>query len=156
MNLSPNFTLAEFCASGTAARRGIDNRLPGALLQNATATAQMLERIRSALSGLAGRPIPIVVTSGYRCLELNAAVGSKASSDHVQAMAADIRAPAFGTPYEICVALAPLVSMLDIGQLIHEFPPAGWVHVSTRIPERAVNRVITITARGTEPGVLAA
>ena len=80
MNLSKNFTLAEFTDSDTAMRRGIDNTLPADLLPIARTTTAMLERIRTALGDK-----PIIITSGYRCPELNAAIGSARSSDHVKA-----------------------------------------------------------------------
>ena len=63
----------------------------------------------------------------------------------------DWKAPAFGTPYQICKALAPQIQVLGIGQLIHEF--GAWVHTSTRTPAVASNRVITITAAGTRLGI---
>ena len=154
MNLSPHFTVAEFTASQTAARRGIDNSLPASLLMAAGDTALMLEQIRDKLSRLAGRTVPIIITSGYRCPDLNTAIGSSAGSDHIRAMAADFRAPAYGTPYEIARALAPHVSELEIGQLIHEY--GGWVHVSTRRPEKQLNRIITISRRGVDVGVVPA
>lgn len=155
MNLSPHFTLAEFCASGMASRLGITNELPADLAKAARATCEMLERIRQHLGDLAGREVPILLSSGYRCLPLNRAVGSKDSSDHPLAAAADWTAPRFGTPTEICEALAPLVSVLQIGQLINEFPDRnGWVHTSTREPSKAINRIITITGRGVSVGIL--
>jgi zinc D-Ala-D-Ala carboxypeptidase len=154
VNLTPHFTLAEFTASDTAARLAIDNSLPASLLIAATNTAQLLEQIRNRLTALAGRPVPIILTSGYRCPALNQAIGSSAGSDHPKAMAADFKAPAFGTPYEVARALAPLVGELDIGQLIHEY--GSWIHVSTRRPDKQLNRVITISRRGTEVGVLQA
>ncbi|HET7155705.1 MAG TPA: D-Ala-D-Ala carboxypeptidase family metallohydrolase [Hyphomicrobiaceae bacterium] len=151
MKLTPHFTLEEFTASETATRRGIDNTLPAALRQTAVDTCEMMERIRTQLERLAGREIPIVVTSGYRSPALNAAIGSAPGSDHPRAMAVDFKAPAFGTPFEVASALAPLVSEIGIGQLIHEF--GSWVHVSTRRPAKDVNRIITISARGTVAGV---
>lgn len=151
MNLTKHFTLEEFTASETATRRGIDNALPTALQATAVQTCELMERIRAELGRLAGRDVPIIVTSGYRSSLLNVAIGSGAGSDHPRAMAVDFKAPKFGTPFEIATALAPVVSQLGIGQLIHEF--GTWVHVSTRKPERAVNRIITISARGTEAGI---
>lgn len=151
MNLTKHFTLEEFTASETATRRGIDNALPTALQGTAVQTCELMERIRAELGRLAGRDVPIIVTSGYRSALLNAAIGSSAGSDHPRAMAVDFKAPRFGTPFEIATALAPAVSQLGIGQLIHEF--GTWVHVSTRKPEREVNRIITISARGTEAGI---
>lgn len=146
-----HFTLAEFCASTTAARRGIDNTLPAALEAEARNTLAMLERIRAHLGG-----VPVVITSGFRCLALNRAIGSSDTSDHVRACAADIRAPQYGTAAQVARALAPHVDTLGIGQLILEFPgPNAWVHVSTRKPAKALNRVITISAAGTVAGVQA-
>ncbi|HEY8357053.1 MAG TPA: D-Ala-D-Ala carboxypeptidase family metallohydrolase [Ramlibacter sp.] len=152
MILTPHFTVAEFVASDTAARLGIDNSLPATMLETAKSTCEMLERIRAHLARVAGRTVPVVLTSGYRCLQLNAAIGSTAGSDHVRGLAADIKAPAFGSAFEVAGALAPHVDALGIGQLIHEF--GSWVHVSTRRPERPVNRIITISRRGTEPGIV--
>jgi zinc D-Ala-D-Ala carboxypeptidase len=153
-----HFTLAEFVASDTAKARGIDNTLPEALEPAAWSTLALLEKIRAELSRQAGRDVPIAISSGYRCLALNVAVGSGPTSDHLKACAADITAPSFGTPLQICKALAPLVSTLGIGQLIYERPRGvakAWVHVSTRMPAKAVNRIITITERDTIVGVVA-
>lgn len=146
MNLTPHFTLDEFTASDTAARHGLDNSVPPELMANAIAAAEMMERIREALGGK-----PIIVTSGYRSPAVNKAVGSGPRSDHPKALAFDFKCPAFGTPYEICQHLAPLVSVLDIGQLIHEF--GRWVHVSARTPDKLLNRIITISSAGTEVGI---
>lgn len=154
MNLSPHFTLEELERSDTAARLGIGNRIPGYLLDNARELAQLLERIRDFLSQRAGREIRIDVTSGYRCDRLNAAVGGQVGSDHLRARAADFRAPDFGTPVQIAAVLAPAAEQLGIGQLINEFPPAGWVHVSTARPARDINRVITLTRRGVAVGIV--
>jgi len=141
MNLTPNFTLAEFTRSAKARELKIDNSLPEELLASAVSTAEMLERIRATLG------VPIKVSSGYRCIRLNIAVGSKSTSDHVRAEAADWSAPAYGTPFEICRVLAPLVSSLVIGQLIYEKPRATsnpWIHTATRVPRNPANRIITL------------
>jgi zinc D-Ala-D-Ala carboxypeptidase len=152
--LTQHFSADEFTASSTATRRDIDNRLPPELESAALETARMLERIRDHLKHLSGRDIQVQITSGYRCLELNRAIGSADSSDHVKAMAADIRAPSFGTPTRVAEALASQVSMLGIGQLINEYPDKnGWVHVSTNPTAKAVNRIITITSAGTVAGI---
>lgn len=150
--MTPHFTLAEFCRSGTAARRGIDNALPPELAPAALQTLEMLERIRKQLSEIAGRDVPVLISSGYRCPALNLAIGSSSTSDHPKASAADWTAPAFGSPRQICAALAPLVGKLGIGQLIHEY--GQWVHTSTRMPALAINRVITISRAGTVPGIV--
>ena len=152
--MTPNFNLAEFTASGTAAQTGLDNSLPAALLPAALSTLQMMERIRAHLSAAAGKPIPVAITSGYRSPELNLAVGGSRRSDHCRALAVDFRAPAFGRPFDVCKALAPHVVSLGIGQLIHEF--GIWVHVSTAVPAKAVNRVITVASSGVTAGIVEA
>lgn len=149
MNLTPNVTVEEFTATQ---HRNINNDLPAVMLATARATCEMVERIRAVLSHLAGRDVPVLISSGYRCLELNRAVGSADSSDHVRAMAVDFKAPAFGTPFQIASVLAPRVGELGVGQLIHEF--GSWVHVSTRLPDKQINRIITISKAGTDVGVL--
>lgn len=157
MSAHPNFTLDEFTRSSTAARLRLDNRLPAELMPSAVATLVMLQRIRDRLTLEAGWPVPVIITSGYRAPAVNAAVGSGVTSDHRLASACDWRAPEFGTPTEVCEFLAPLVGVLGIGQLINEFPGRdGWVHTSTRSPQRTINRVITITADGIHIGVRAA
>ncbi len=154
--LSEHFTVAEFTASRTALARGIDNDLPIELLANARATAAMLERIRSHLSDLKGRTVPIIVTSGYRSQALNSAIGGSPRSDHLQALAADIRAPSFGSPLEVARALEGVTDEMGIGQLINEFPDTGngWVHLSIQAPEREINAVITVTRAGVVPGII--
>jgi hypothetical protein len=73
----------------------------------------------------------VVVTSGYRSPEVNAAVGGSKTSDHCKGQAADIEIP--GVPN---AELAEWIrDNLDFTQVILEFytqgiPDSGWVHVS--------------------------
>lgn len=148
MKLTEHFTLAELTASNKAAQLGLDNTAPPELVPCLVLVAEMLERVRSTLN------VPITVTSGYRSPEVNRAVGGVTSSDHTQGYAADIVAPGFGTPYAIAKMLAPMLSVLGIGQLILEgVKGKQWVHVSTRVPSKVANRVITITDAGAELGI---
>lgn len=153
MKLSTHFSLSEFVQSDTAERMGINNDLPIELTANAQATADMLEKIRAYMVEQSGRNIPIIITSGYRCPQLNRAIGSSDTSDHRKAMAADFRAPAFGTPLEVCKALAPVVSVLGVGQVIYE---NSWIHVSTRIPDKIINRILTVSGKDYIPGIVEA
>ena len=149
MKLSPHFTLAELCASNLATIRKIDNTPPPELLPRLIMLAEMLERIRSTVGQ------PIVVSSGYRCPQLNSLVGGASTSDHPQGHAADIISPQFGNATDLAKLLAPLVSVLSIGQIILEgVKGKQWVHVSTREPERSINRIITITDAGVVPGII--
>lgn len=148
MQLTKHFTLAELTASTTAQRLGLNNAAPPEIVPRLTRTAEMLERIRATLN------VPVIVTSGYRAPAVNRAVGGVTSSDHTQGHAADIVAPGYGTATQIARTLAPLVSVLGIGQIILEgVKGKQWVHVSTRVPDRPANRVITITDQGTQLGI---
>lgn len=149
MKLTPHFSLSELTASTKAAQVGIDNTPAPELLPRMVLLAELLERIRERLG------VPVTVTSGYRCARLNRAVGGVTSSDHTQGHAADIVAPAFGSASDVASALAPLVSALGIGQLILEgVKGKQWVHVSTHAPEKAINRVLTITDAGAAVGIV--
>ena len=151
MKLTDHFTLVEFTRSDEAQRLNLDNTLPPQLQNKALETAQMMERIKGHLSGLARQNVPILVSSGYRSPALNLAIGGSANSDHMRMMAIDFKAPAFGTPKQICQALAPVVAALQIGQMILEF--GSWVHVSLQLPSNPSNRIITRTASGYSNGV---
>jgi zinc D-Ala-D-Ala carboxypeptidase len=145
MKLSPHFSLDEFTDSDTALRLGIDNSLPDNLLQTAKETAEMMEGIRGFLIGL-----PIIVSSGYRCLQLNSAIGSSSTSHHILMKAIDFKAPEYGSPYDICVALVDQMDKLGIGQMIQEH---SWVHVSAKMPSKLINRVLTLRGGGYIVGV---
>jgi zinc D-Ala-D-Ala carboxypeptidase len=148
MRLSPHFLMAEMTASSTADRLGLRNDPPPELVPRLIRTAEMLERVRTTLGA------PVIVTSGYRCEAVNRAVGGVTSSDHTQGHAADIRAPGYGPPLAVAQALAPLVSVLGIGQLIYEtVGRSAWVHVSTRTPDQPANRVLTYDGRRYVSGI---
>jgi len=144
-NMTPHFSLEEFTQSDTAARLGIDNRLPDELRENALKTLEMMERIRFHIDA------PITITSGYRCKALNGVIGSKPGSDHTLALAVDFRAPKAGSPFQIAKDLASVIGIVGIGQLILEF--GTWIHVSTKIPDKVINRIITIDKDGTRAGI---
>lgn len=122
MKLSEHFTLEELTVSQTAARLGIDNTPPTSVFLNLTETARHMERVRKVLGD-----VPIRVSSGYRCPQLNKAIGGAAASFHMLGLAVDFIAPAFGTPFEVCRAIA--ASDVRYDQLIHEFGDKGWVHI---------------------------
>ena len=120
MRLTEHFTLEELTVSETAARCGIDNTPSQDILPNLRYLSRQLEAIRAAI----GKPIH--VNSGFRCLEVNGALGSKPTSAHIRGLAADIIAPQFGTAFELCKAVAALED-LNFDQVIYEF--RSWCHV---------------------------
>ena len=95
-HLSPHFTVGEFFRSGTAIRLGIDNN-PDAHPGEGISTAEVVENLRAlcteVLEPLRRRVGRVIVTSGYRCQELNKAVGGVWNSQHLKGEAADIFVP---------------------------------------------------------------
>lgn len=83
--LSDNFTLDEFTRSDTASRLGIINE-PGE--KELAALRVLVSRTIQPLRDKLG--VPIHVNSGYRCPELNKAVGGVPTSQHQKGEAADL------------------------------------------------------------------
>ena len=80
-----SFTISELTASATAQREGIDNRPTESAYELLhTLVEQLLDPIREAWGE------PIVVSSGYRCRELNDLVGGATYSHHLLGCAADL------------------------------------------------------------------
>ena len=124
----PNFTLAELIYSDTANERGIDNSLPPYLIGNIKALAERLQMIRDALG------VPITISSGYRCPELNKAVGGSKNSQHQLGLAADIHAKGY-TAQELFKFIQK--SGISYDQLILEkVGGKEWVHISVQPKER--------------------
>lgn len=118
------FTIKELTASATAKRKGIDNR---PTQEVTTALVALVENVLDPLRQAYGKPI--VVTSGYRSIKLNKAVGGASSSQHVKGEAADIRSVS-DDPKENKV-IFDLIRKLNLpfDQLINEYN-YDWVHVS--------------------------
>jgi hypothetical protein len=85
IRLSESFYLDEFTVSGVAEKKGIKNIPPDEAVENLTALCvHVLQPVRNS----AGKSI--LISSGYRCPELNKAVGGVPTSQHVKGEAADI------------------------------------------------------------------
>jgi uncharacterized protein YcbK (DUF882 family) len=120
--ISRNFTVAEMTVSAAAARAGRTVELAEHVRPNLERLCEeILEPLRASLRK------PIVVISGYRPPWLNRLVGGSPRSQHMVGEAADIIVPGL-TPRDVCERIVKLE--LPFHQLILEFPPQGWVHVS--------------------------
>jgi uncharacterized protein YcbK (DUF882 family) len=144
--LTPHFTLEEFTDSQTAARKGLNNVPPASSQErkNLTRTAEVMEKVRTLLGDK-----PILVSSGYRSPQVNAAVGGSKSSAHMSALAVDFSCPGFGTPLKICKHLHSHMKELGIDQLIHEYDT--WVHLGLTAGEPR-HQALTIDNKGTRSG----
>ena len=118
------FTIKELTKSDTAKRRGITN-IPNKEEENNLIA--LVENILDPLREAYGKPI--IVTSGYRCEELNRLVGGSKNSQHRVGMAVDIRT--IPDTVEENKKLYDLIISLNLpfDQLINEHN-FDWVHVS--------------------------
>jgi len=122
MLLSPHFTLEELTHTD---HRELDNIPNSSEINNLKRVADLLEEVKTLLGGK-----PIMVNSAFRSAQVNAAVGSKDTSQHRVGCAADIRVPGV-TPDEVVKAV--MASSIQYDQLIREFATpegGGWTHIS--------------------------
>lgn len=141
--ITPSFYLSEFFKSETAARKGIDNTPKALHLANIrNLLAPGMQRIRELLG------CPIVISSGFRSKELNAAVGGSNHSQHSLGLAADFTCPGFGNPNQVARKILEHRSEIVFDQMIAEF--GQWVHVSFN----ATPRGEVLTARHTGIGTV--
>lgn len=119
MNISKYFSLEELTFSQEAARRGIDNTPTMEIANQLDMTANQMDKVRDLLGH------PVLVSSGYRCPELNAAVRGSPTSSHMRGEAVDFTCPKFGTVREVFDAVRR--SHIHFDQLIVEY--GRWVHI---------------------------
>lgn len=129
MNLSKNLSLAEVIKSQTAVRHGIDNNPPNEHLDNLKkVAAKIFQPVREHFA------IPIYVSSGYRCKELNTRIGGSATSSHCKGEALDLDMDGRGSISNRQI-FDYVKDNLEFDQLIYEFGDdsnPAWVHVSYR------------------------
>ena len=126
MDLSPHFTLSEMTRSETGLRRGLKNEPNAGEIRNLERMCEtMMEPIRDLLS------VPIHVNSGYRSPAVNAAVGGKGNSAHVDGRACDFVPVGMSLDH----AMSKIrISGLPFDQIILEY--SAWIHVA--IPREGV------------------
>jgi uncharacterized protein YcbK (DUF882 family) len=117
IKLTEHFTLEELTHTD---HREFDNTPNEAETANLQRLALFLEEVKTVLGGK-----PIMVNSAFRCKQVNDAVGSKDSSQHRMACAADIRVPGM-TPDEVVKTI--IASGIGYDQIIREFD--RWTHIS--------------------------
>lgn len=138
MKLTEHFQLSEFTRSATADRRHIDNSIPTDLIPNLkNLCEQVLETLRQRVGE------PVIISSGYRCSQLNAAVGGSKTSQHMKGEACDIY---LKDQRKLLEWFAHLTNG-EFDQLILERSSTSslhyWIHVSCK-PDLSKNRHIVI------------
>lgn len=110
--ITKNFTRNEFqCSCGCSAQM-VDELL-----------VQKLQAIRTVYD------VPLKITSGYRCVKHNAAVGGTKSSKHLYGIAADVKDP---TGKLNPVQLAIIASCTFGGVGVYWYGSAAFIHVDVR------------------------
>ena len=130
-HLSKHFTLDELTVTD---HREFDNSPTQEEISNLQRLAQLLEQVKHELYDK-----PIMVNSAFRSAQVNAAVGSKDTSQHRHGCAADIRVPGM-TPDEVVRAV--IAAGLPYDQIIREFD--RWTHISVPNTEEAEPRGVAL------------
>jgi zinc D-Ala-D-Ala carboxypeptidase len=134
------YRLHEFVRSQTAVRRRIDNTPSPEVIANLQKAAKLLWDPMRLRWG------PMYVSSGYRCQELNRAIGSSDRSAHVFGCAADL------VPLSSTVTFREVMEWfrtcrLPHDQIIWEF--GEWLHVAIARPmDREPKRQLLMTFDG--------
>ena len=132
INLSPHFTLGEFCKTKT----GTENVPNEAQVENLKRLCRWLEQLRRRWNNLYGEgDDPIVINSGFRSPEVNKAVGGVATSNHPTGCAVDIRC--IGMEQALRYA-SILLDLSDLNRedydelLIEQKRNVIWIHFAVR------------------------
>ena len=135
-NITMHFTIEELYASKTAKDKGINNKPSVREMVNLVyLCAYVLEPLRKAMGE------PIKIGSGFRCQQLNKAVGGVANSQHLTGQAADLCID--GDIKKGRKWFEYIRKNLPFDQLIWEKNPktgSCWVHVSFVYPDFGKNR----------------
>lgn len=117
-----NFTYEEFISSNKAKELNIDNIPSKKYWKNIELLAQnILQPVRKKFG-------PIRITSGFRSLKLNTAIGGSKTSNHLYGNAADIEI--INKNISQFLILEYIHKHLKYSELIYEYPPNGWIHVA--------------------------
>ena len=120
------FTLKEFSHSDTAVSLGIDNTIPKECEERIRHLVHcVLDPIREQWG------LPICITSGYRCPELNEEVGGVEDSYHMEGCAADISAtdPERNVELMSLIRAMHLVGMISLTEC-YLGPKARYIHIA--------------------------
>lgn len=120
-DISLNFSLSELTASQAATRSGREI-IPTS--EEITALTRLVQAALQPIRELLG--MPVIITSGLRPEWLNTLIGGSATSQHMQAQAADFVVPGL-EPKVVCQRIIAS-DTVKYDQLILEFD--RWIHLS--------------------------
>lgn len=122
-----HFNLSEFFQSSTAAKNGIKNEPSSdekaTIVRNINLLVDnVLDPVRDMVN------TPIIITSGYRCPQVNRLVGGVDNSQHISGCAADFHVQGF-TPSMMYEVFLYIFNTLEYDQLIY-YRSKNIIHVS--------------------------
>lgn len=122
-----HFNVSEFFRSSTAAKNGIKNEpssdKKAAIVRNINLLVDnVLDPVRDMVN------TPIIITSGYRCPQVNRLVGGVDNSQHMSGCAADFHVMGF-TPEMMYEVFLYIFNTLEYDQLIY-YRSKNIIHVS--------------------------
>lgn len=122
-----HFTLSEFFCSSTAAKNGIKNEPSiderATIVRNINLLVDnVLDPVRDMVN------TPIIITSGYRCPQVNRLVGGVDNSQHMSGCAADFHVMGFTSSMMLGVFFF-ILNRLEYDQLIY-YRSKNIIHVS--------------------------
>lgn len=122
-----HFNLSEFFRSSTAAKNGIKNE--PSIDARATIVRNINLLVDNVLDPIRGLvDAPIIITSGYRCPQVNRLVGGVDNSQHMSGCAADFHVKGF-TPSMTYEVFLYIYNTLEFDQLIF-YRSKNIIHVS--------------------------
>ena len=122
-----HFTLSEFFRSSTAAKNGIKNE--PSIDERATIVRNINLLVDNVLDPVRDKfCTPVIITSGYRCPQVNKMVGGVNNSQHMSGCAADFHVMGF-TPSMMYEVFLYIFNTLEYDQLIY-YRSKNIIHVS--------------------------
>ena len=123
------FTINELTRSTTATINNIDNTPPPSIKENLEKLIEFLNPLREAWGS------PIIITSGYRSLELNKVLNGSSTSAHVAGWAVDM-VPQNGKINEFKQFVREYLKDKEFDQYIDEASGnSSWVHLGLYHPD---------------------
>lgn len=123
MKLTPHFNFDELVYTSNAELKELNRKRAVLIQDHIYKLALFAEQVRAILD------VPMVITSAFRCQELNEAVGGSSTSQHANAQAIDFIPGKFMTIEEAYDKIRK--SRLIYGQLIIEHSKGKeWIHIS--------------------------
>ena len=122
------FSVRELTTSSTARKYGIDNTPQDAeIIEHIEELIEFMDGVRAAWGG------PLIVTSGYRCPELNKAVGGSKKSAHQAGYAVDC-VPANNKKKKFFEFCKEYLKDRDFDELLFERNNRGsiWCHIALK------------------------